>query len=117
MNIKGKFFLLCLLVFSIQASAQEATDVGVAEIDANYCLTLDADEPLREYYTADISAYGFETELEANKVFGTKSNNLITYEVDFANERVIAHLHLDRTSAPYNKEWWTAYLLDTCDKY
>jgi len=108
---------VALFCFSFTMSAQDSGTVGTAEIDANYCLTLDDSAPLTTYYAADISALGFESELDAKNVFGTKSNNLITYSVDFENNQVIAQLHAERLSAPKSLAWWSEYLLNTCSLY
>ena len=110
-------FILAFLCGSLSLSAQESADMGTATLDANYCLTLNTDQPLNEFYSADISGLGFDTELDAKKTFGMKSNNLITYSVDYSNNRVIAHLHLDRTREPKDLQWWSDYLKTVCGQY
>lgn len=117
MTKRFRFLFLVLFGCSISLSAQESAGIGSASMDANFCLTLNAEEPLHEFYVVDISAFGFATETDAKKTFGMKSNNLITYNVDFANNLVIAHLHLDRTGEPKSLEWWSEYLLSVCELY
>ncbi|NOQ76069.1 MAG: hypothetical protein GQ574_28945 [Crocinitomix sp.] len=117
MTKKIQFLFLSIFCISISASAQEAAEVGTAELSNSYCLSIDEDLPIQEYYEVDITAFGFSSAVEAKKVFGTKCNNLITYTVDFEANIVVAHLHLDRTSAPHDREWWSAYLISTCELY
>lgn len=107
-------FVCCSNLLSAQTST---TELATATIDANYCLTISDDNPIQEFYAINISALGFENEQEAKKVFGMKSNNLITYTVEFENNRVVAHLHLDRLNETKDKAWWSSYLLDTCERY
>lgn len=117
MTKRIQFLFLSIFCISVSATAQEATEIGNAELSNSYCLTIDEDLPIQEYYQADISEFGFTDEVEAKKVFGTKCNNLITYTVNFEANTVIAHLHLDRTSAPMDREWWSEYLLSVCGLY
>ena len=117
MTKRIRFLFFVLFGCSISLSAQESADIGAASMDANFCLTLNAEEPLHEFYVADISAFGFDTEIDAKKTFGMKSNNLITYSVDYANNQVIARLHLDRTGEPKSLEWWNEYLHSVCELY
>jgi hypothetical protein len=112
-----QLLFLAMLCVTVSANAQDAAEIATAELSNTYCLTLDEDLPIQEYYQADITAFGFSNAVEAKKVFGTKCNNLITYTVDFESNLVVAHLHLDRTSAPYDRAWWSAYLLSTCELY
>ena len=114
---KIKLLLLAVFCVSVTASAQAEGEMAVAVFSDNYCLTLDEDLPVQEFYVADISAFGFADVIEAKKVFGTKSNNLITYNVNFETHTVIAHLHLDRTSAPMDRAWWSEYLTSVCGLY
>lgn len=118
---KNKLFLVtAFVVSSLSLSAQTEPTEGLevtATLNENFCLTFVDDSPIQEFYIADISALGFENEQEAKNVFGTKSNNLITYTVDFPNNRVQAQLHLNRLSESRDKTWWSNYLLDTCDLY
>ncbi|MFT5823091.1 MAG: hypothetical protein ACI8ZM_004351 [Crocinitomix sp.] len=117
MTKRIQFLFLSIFCFTISASAQDAAEIASAELSNTYCLTIDGDLPIQEYYQADITAFGFSNAIEAKKVFGTKCNNLITYIVDFEANIVVAHLHLDRTSAPHGREWWSAYLISTCELY
>lgn len=107
--------LIIVLCFSVNLSAQETGTIGSAELDANYCLVLDEGESVVEFYSADISAFEFVSEIEAKKQFGMRSNNLITYTVDFENSLVVAKLHVDRLSSPKTIEWWNTYLLSLCE--
>ncbi|MBL4661966.1 MAG: hypothetical protein JKY19_16530 [Alcanivoracaceae bacterium] len=114
---KIQFIFLAVFCVSVSANAQDAAEIGTAELSDTYRLAINEDLPIQEYYQADITAFGFSDAVEAKKIFGTKCNNLITYTVDFETNTVIAHLHLDRTSAPYDREWWSAYLITVCELY
>lgn len=114
-NLKRIFLVAALAMtsFSFSQSTDEVT-YGPASIDANYCLHLDDASPIQEFYAADASALGWTSEQQAKKMCGRKSNNLISYMSDYANNRILIRVHTDRTNEEKDIAWWNEYLLSLC---
>ena len=87
---------------------------ATATISDSYCVTIDATQPLQDYYEINIAHLGFADAEAAETKFGFIQNNLVTYYVDFANSKVIMELHLDRTYDPKDAAWWSEYLTSLC---
>lgn len=87
---------------------------ATATISDSYCVSIDATQPLQDYYEIDIAHLGFVDAESAQAKFGFIQNNLMTYYVDFTNLKVIMELHLDRTNDPKNVAWWSEYLTSLC---
>ncbi|WP_027421128.1 hypothetical protein [Crocinitomix catalasitica] len=118
-KLKG-IFIAAILLFSSASFSQETADpisYGTATISADFCVVLDAENPIQEYYKASLADLGFESEAEAVKQCGYKHNNLYTLEVDYANNEVLIKIHTDRTSAPQDVAWWNTYFVDLCSQY
>ena len=65
--------LLTLLFASPNIFGQELEiDYGTATITEGYCVSLDTESPIAEYYSIDISHLSFDTELEAVNKFVAK---------------------------------------------
>ena len=115
---------LCLLAFiAISGITFSQIDFSVLEaesenatIDANYCLILDSGAALSDYYEFDISQLGLSSSEEAYKAFGRCSNNLVSYIVDFDNQRVFARIYNDRIPDGEigTVSWWNIYLNSLC---
>ena len=114
-NLKRILFLFAITMasFSFGQTADEGP-AGEATISSSFCVVLDADVAVTTLYRADASALGWASEAEAKKACGFHSNNLVTYEQDFANNEIIIHIHTDRTSAPHDIAWWNEYLDSLC---
>jgi hypothetical protein len=124
MSIKGnilKTTVLAVATFlvvenaSSQQSPQWPTSYETATITTDYCVTLDATKAISEFYKIDITALNFATESDAKKVFGAISNNLLSYQVDFANGAAYLHVHLNRTKNPEDITWWNNYIQGLCN--
>ncbi len=70
------------------------------------------DTPLSEFYTADITLFNFNSNEEAEAYFNSKTNNLLSYQIDFTSKKVIIHLHLKHAAEDWDKIKWTNYLND-----
>lgn len=94
------------------------TDAGNASIDQNYCLSLNVNEGLAEVYIFDISQFGFVSAEEATKAFNLRSNNLVSYAVDFSNNRVFAKIHTNRIpdGEIASVDWWNNYFSSLCSQ-
>ena len=103
-----------LILPELSFSQHVETTYSAATITEDYCVTLDPTEEISEFYEIDIHDFGFETEIEATKKFGFISNNLLTYSVDFENEKAYLQVHLDRTPEPRDIIWWNEYLNSLC---
>ena len=115
MKYLTKFTLLLAFVCSSTSMfAQDEIDYATATVTEEYCVSLDTESPISEYYEIDISHLGLTTELEAVGRFGFISNNLLTYTVDFESETAHLHVHLDRTSSPQGITWWNDYVNSLC---
>lgn len=95
-------------------SFSQTTDAASATIDGNFCLSLDADSEIQEHYTADATGLNWTSEAEAVKMCGFHTNNLVTYKADFENNRLLIHLHTNRTYESRDIAWWNQYLLSIC---
>lgn len=122
--IKSLLFSFSLLVANAAMSQMNDFNymesvAGNATISSTFCLTLDSNDSLHEYYVADISHLGFTSEKEAQKAFGMKQNNRISYIVDFSNQRVFARIYNDRIpqDATPSVAWWNDYLTQVCSNY
>ena len=108
-------FLICPFLIANNSYSQVEPSYPSATINSEFCVGISMDSPLSEFYTIDISGLSFESELDAVNKFGFICNNLITYVVNYSENKVILHLHLDRTYEPMNLEWWGDYLDSRCN--
>lgn len=118
--LKKTFQAFILMSFVILTSFTNGTDwpaqSGEAKIDANYCVKIDATKPLEAYYKMEISHLNFATAIDAQKVFGSISNNYLSYKVDFDNQVAYLQIHAERTKEPKDVIWWNDYLQSLCKK-
>ena len=112
--MKRFYFAFCFLIASSAAIAQDEESYLSATCSDEFCVTLDATSPIQEFYKIDIAPFVFATYEDAQNKFGYISNNLLTYNVDFENNRVILQVHTDRTEAPKDIVWWNDYLESLC---
>jgi hypothetical protein len=110
---------LWLIFFTLPTYAQEEdhVDPGIATITSELCVSLDADNPIQEFYSIGFSHLDFESAKIASDRFGFISNNLLTYSVDYEAETAELHVHLDRTPEPKDIVWWNEYLSSLCGLY
>lgn len=112
-----KVFIISIFIVSLNFSFV-STDwpavFGDATIDNNYCVSIDTSKPLQEFYKINISHLNFQTETDAQKVFGAISNNYLTYRVDFGNQCTYLKIHADRTKDLKDVIWWNDYLQNKC---
>ncbi|CAG7581692.1 MAG: hypothetical protein SLAVMIC_00978 [uncultured marine phage] len=112
MKFFGKIVTIFLLFIGQSLFSQET--YPIASFNEDGCVQLDTSIPVEEFYTIDISSFGFVTFGEAHKLFGSMSNNLLTYKVYIEDQITILQVHLDRTEVPQDLEWWNAYLVSIC---
>jgi hypothetical protein len=103
-----------LVLTSFTKDAQWPAQYGEATIDANYCVKIDASKPLESFYKIEINHLNFATEIDAQKVFGSISNNYLTYRVDFANQVTYLQIHAERTKEMKDVIWWNDYIHSLC---
>ena len=114
-QLKMTTLLLAFILAPMSMFAQdEEIEYGTATVSSEYCVNLDTEAAISEYYVIDISHLAIATELDAVNNFGFISNNLLTYSVDYAAEKAYLHVHLDRTSSPKDIVWWNEYIISLC---
>jgi hypothetical protein len=108
--------IILVLIFAPTTifAQDEEIDYGTATVSEEYCVSLNTESPISEFYSIDISHLHLDTELEAINNFGFISNNLVTYTVDYAAETAYLQVHLDRTSSPKDILWWSEYINSLC---
>lgn len=109
-----KALLVFILIAPVMSFAQEDETYATATITTEYCVNLDPDAAISEYYEIDISHLHLPSEIEANDKFGHINNNLLTYTVDFEASKAYLHVHLDRTPEPRDIVWWNSYIESLC---
>jgi len=106
---------LSVASFSFSQDPITADKFSPATISGNYCLVLDNASALVEFYSADASGLNWTSAAEAKKLCGFHSNNLVTFDADYANKKILVHIHLDRTTEPKDLVWWNQYLQSICN--
>lgn len=111
-NLKKIFMMMALSLASISFSQEpiKADSFGAATISTNYVLVLDVTADLMEFYSADATALNWPSADEALKLCGYYSNNLVSFYPDYANKKLLVHIHLDLTKEPKDIIWWNQYL-------
>lgn len=115
--MKNRIKCSSILFATLAASAiyaQDEIDYGYASITPEYCVTIDADLPVKNFYVIDIDHLHISDEIQAIEKFGHIENNLISYSVDLVEQKAYLELHLDRTTEPQDVLWWSAYLTSLC---
>ena len=114
--MKALLTLLAISLASLSFSQdwKEGIVFSTATITEDYCVQLDADNPVQEWYEMDITHLGFASQDEANKAFWSRANNLVSYNVDLSENKAYARVHLDRTPEPKDINWWNDYLNSLC---
>jgi hypothetical protein len=112
--MKNLYLTICFLISCTISIGQDPESYPVATCSDDFCVQLDPDQAVVEHYKIDIAPFGFATFEDAQAKFGYISNNLLTYTVDFDNQRVILTVHLDRTPAPEDIVWWNNYIDSLC---
>lgn len=115
MNYQLKKVLLAFIAIApVMSLAQEDESYATATITTEYCVSLDSEATISEFYEIDISHLHLPSEIEANNKFGYINNNLLTYTVDFEASKAYLHVHLDRTPEPKDIVWWNSYIESLC---
>ncbi|WNM20365.1 hypothetical protein [Flavobacterium capsici] len=73
-------------------------------------IILNQDVSLSEFYIADLSIFNFTSAEEAKSFFDSKSDNLLSFKIDFPLKKVIIHLHLKYADKSWDKTNWNTYL-------
>lgn len=94
--------------------AQDEIDYGSASITPEFCVTIDAETPVKNFYVIDIDHLHISDDIDAVNKFGHIENNLITYTVDLVEQKAYLELHLERTAEPKDILWWSAYVNSLC---
>lgn len=113
MNNFRVFFLVMTFSMSSIVYSQDpinADHYGSASIFKSYALVLDVSNDLTEYYSADASSLKWTSNAEALKLCGFYSNNLVSLYPDYVNNKILVHIHLDRTKDSKDIIWWNQYL-------
>jgi len=113
-NLKSIILSTGFAFITAASVAQVPETSASATITTDNCVTLDATQPLQNFYSIDIAHLGLSSEYLVKKHFGHIENNLITYYVDFAHSKVVLELHLDRVPADKDLTWWGEYLTSLC---
>lgn len=101
--------------FSFSQDPFTATNFSPATISGNYCVVLNNGSELVEFYMADASGLNWTSGAEAKKQCGYHSNNLVTFQADYANKKILVRIHMDRTKEPKDLDWWNKYLQSICN--
>jgi len=94
--------------------AQDEIDYGSASITPEFCVTIDAETPVKNFYVIDIVHLHISDDIDAVNKFGHIENNLISYTVDLVEQKAYLELHLERTTEPKDVFWWSAYVASLC---
>jgi len=85
-----------------------------ATVTEDFCVSLNADQPIAEWYVMDITLLGFTNQEEAEKAFWSRSNNYVTYQVKLDENKAYAKIWIGRTQVPHDITWWNSYLGSIC---
>ncbi len=107
-------FVVLLAPIYLFSQEEGGIEYESATINDEYCVSLNTDVSISEYYLIDISHLHLHSEKEAKGKFGFICNNLLTYTVDFEAEKAYLQVHLDRTSEPKDIVWWNDYINSLC---
>lgn len=114
MNYLKKIVLLAVISIASIGFSQEAGKPGSATVTSNFCVVLDNANPIQEFYAVNATSLGWTSELAASKSCGFHSNNLVTYSADYANNKLLIQIHIDRTKEINDITWWNEYLNSIC---
>jgi len=102
------FIIILLTSLSTITFSQEKT--SRAQFISRSEIRLDSNSDLKEYYIADISGLNFSNAEEAVEYFNSKTDNLLSYEIDFNKKEVIVHLHIKSALPFWKLSDWQNYL-------
>ncbi len=113
-NVRTSSLILFVLMLPFSGIAQDAIAYGSGTISDTYCVTIDTESPVTEFYQLDISHLHLADSLDAANKFGHIENNLVAYTVDLESQTAYLHIFLDRTVVLKDSVWWNAYLETLC---
>ena len=102
--------LLLLMAVAPQTASAQSTIHPAVSILNTRSIILDTAAPLSDTYTGSISQLGFQTEKQAIGFFGRISDNLVTYQVNYAAGTVLAKLHLTRAPSGWSVANWNQHI-------
>ena len=85
-----------------------------ATVSDEFCVQLDADQAVAEWYEMEIVHLGFTNQEDAQKAFWTRANNYVSYVVKHSENKVYVHVHIDRTPVAQDVTWWNTYFTSLC---
>jgi hypothetical protein len=106
----SRFLLLTLLLCAGAESGFAQTELPSATFESKTELVLDNISALSEFYQADIKVLAFPSETQAQEFFSMKTNNLLSYSLDYPAGKVIIHLHLAYADASWTVKEWNTYI-------
>lgn len=122
LGMVGKMAMLVLLLLlcrSINSQAAWSTstltnvygaDTATAVFSNPHSLVLDSTVALADYYVTNMSALGFATANDATIYFNNITDNLLSYEYNFATGEVVVNLHLQYADASWTVANWNSYI-------
>lgn len=113
-KLRNSSLILFVLILPFGMFGQDEITYGSGSITDSYCVTIDSESPVKEFYELDISHLHIVDSIEALNKFGHIENNLVSYTVDLESQTAYLHLFLDRTVGPKDIVWWSAYLETLC---
>ena len=89
------------------------TTPGKATITQKKQIILSSEAPVKKAYVIDISHLAFGNEAAATSFFDNYQDNLLQFNVDFKNGKVVMQLnHQYIIGAPWSVEKWNLYLAE-----
>lgn len=113
-----KSFLTAGMIITslIALSAFTYKKSGTATVSGNYCIDLGADSIVYDTYLIDISHLDLASEHDADNKFGFISSNLVDFQVNFTEKKVLMLLlkkHLGEKT--WLKSDWEKYFQSRCN--
>jgi len=113
-ELRNSSLTLFALMLPLSMFGQDEITYGSGTITDSYCVTIDTEFPVTEFYQLDISHLHIVDSIDALNKFGHIENNLVSYTVDLESQTAYLQLFLDRTVGPKDIVWWSAYLETLC---
>lgn len=102
--------ILVAAILSLNTQVRAGSNDPVkASINSDFVIQLPADVPLADIYIADISALAFKSAEDAISFFDMFSENVVTYQVRYPENKLVMYLNKDVMPDWQLKEWNTYF--------
>lgn len=98
-------------IFGIsEGFAIESIEIPKAEFKSRTEVTLDKGSALSEFYSANIEILNFSSKEEALDFFNLRTNNLVSYELDYERKIVIIKFFIEYADPSWSVNEWEKFL-------